>query len=236
VRYVDDTCNKPALGINVQCGLPTSTAAALLIPNGTCGVPSLVALGEQHSGAVSSKADAACVKQPEEPAALYFELGAKFAADTLPKLGFVDEGSGRLRSRFATSESGEVVAPVGFVDTVSGQECYPIKTSAGLRCIPKVGAHALFADTACQKPLAEVYRGGDCQAATAPSGVLSRVDSECDGSTFRYFKVAGETKPVDLFLSGATCEKATIDTTSTSFYETTEVPATDFASLSEVTE
>jgi hypothetical protein len=193
-------------------------------------------LGEPHTGAVFVGDSQNCTEGMPESDVVYYRLAEQVTAESSPRLGFTDVGDGRIKGRYRTSETGEKLELVTFVDTLTGEECRARETGAGLRCLPDGAEHTFYSDSECERALLDVYRGGDCASAETPVNVLSRRDFECKPSAYRFYSAGAQVMPERLFHQGAQCEAIEIDLADRVLYDTTEIPLTEFAPLEDIIE
>ncbi len=179
----------------------------------------------------------------------HFELGAPIPTESLPRLGQVDLGEGRVVARHDSTPDGVPLQFVEFYDTELGAPCSPVQTSeAGLRCMPfshgiagvidppqrrvQFGDYSNFANSACTERVFVLTRQpqpGAC-ADLPPPTYFQTAQNEA-------FKVGPEVTPERLYQhSSSGCEPTPYYADLQRAYRADPIPNTELAEMTRVTE
>jgi hypothetical protein len=157
-----------------------------------------------------------------------FEVGALALQGAFPELGRTQVGNDRLQLTLLSTSAGDAFARHGgFTDTSLELECYPVATSAGLRCLPAAAADVRFwvDDTCTGMQLHHSYVD-----ATTPPVIPTYADDIC-GEPVGAVRLGAEHLGAVFFDDGVGCTPYEVYETDRFLRVDAQLALTDFAAL-----
>jgi hypothetical protein len=168
-------------------------------------------------------------------------LGAAIPASSLPTVGTVDVGSGRIATRYLQAPTGEKIAPATWVDTQLGATCQVLLTANGLRCVPGQYRSGGYSDSNCMNAVVYFNQPSGCPVPTPPSFVQwSAGTSTCvDPQVARLFQVGSQVTGIGaggVYVDAPTCGPTGINPNGLAFFSATEIDTATLPAITDVTE
>jgi hypothetical protein len=244
--WADMGCSTSRLAARFGCASKMPVAVGLLLTStDACGNVtanySFAEIGAETAAAsfVSNGGQACQTNTLKSPNPRLYPVGAAIAPTTMPKMGNLDVGAGRVKVRYQVDGAGNKIHAASLYDSTRKEICQATPTSSGLRCIPTADQASSFSDDKCDRPLIFANKPlASCPPRMPPAFVRSGGWTTCSNqiTPVRYFAVGAKLDHAMVYYGGGTNCDAANGVSGVDFYDSTEIPVTDFGSLEDVTE
>jgi hypothetical protein len=242
--WTDKDCMTSRLAARFGCVNTMPVAVSLrLTKQDACGdvtlMTSYAEIGAETSAASFVTSGLACSPNAQKaPNPRLYAVGAAIAKSTMPMVGTVDAGAGRIKIRYQADGEGHKIHAAYLYDSMRKEICYAQPTANGLRCIPNAETISSFSDDMCTKPLLFANTAmASCPERKPPPFAITGGWTACNNEVtpVRYFAAGARLQTAMVHYGNDTCS-APVGTSGVDFYDSTEVPVTEFAPLEDVTE